>query len=561
MHCLKLSLGKKSDREKKTTVKLIANLRWSIKKILGFNKFYFACLCINSILRGITPVVVLFIIQGVIEAIQYKVNGIKPLIATMILLSGFELVSQLFQIITQVKIENYELGFDVFFQEEVLKKVAALDCKDFEKSNTYDLINRTQYDANAGVLGSVKMVFSLLSAIISTISYVVIILKFSIIVFALIVIPPVLRYVVEKKCNLLEYEIEKQNTEPERKSSYIAYLVTNSECFKELKMYGLFDHLVYKYRLIRTVCNTKIVRVHNRRAKTYIALALFEAGIDFLVTVGILVQAFGDVISIGGFVLYCNSIDGLKENIVSVFTQLSFLYRNSAMIEQIRAFFNMKNEDIQNDGLKIENIDSIKLIGVSYKYQKQEEYVLEDINVEIKSGQTVVFMGHNGSGKSTLMKIIMGIYNDYQGTILVNDIDRKRIDIQSYRSKVGVLFQDYIKYETSISENIAYGNINMCSAEDVDKMLEKVCLEGLSNRKEKQLGYQFNEGLQLSMGQWQKIALARTLISNSDLYIFDEPNASIDLRSEKEILLLISPFIPQLLCLHDTEMLCILSSA
>lgn len=111
------------------------------------------------------------------------------------------------------------------------------------------------------------------------------------------------------------------------------------------------------------------------------------------------------------------------------------------------------------------------------------------------------------------------------------------MDLISYREKIGVLFQDYIKYETSIEDNIAYGNLETKSEKyTVEETMKKVQLHGLLERKKQQLGYQFNEGLQLSVGQWQKIALGRTLISDSDVYIFDEPNSSIDLMSENAIL-------------------------
>lgn len=130
----------------------------------------------------------------------------------------------------------------------------------------------------------------------------------------------------------------------------------------------------------------------------------------------------------------------------------------------------------------------------------------------------------------------MGIYNDYEGEILINNIDRRNINLDSYRNKVGVLFQDYIKYETSISDNIRYGKIDAnYKKDDIDEVMGKVQLDDLILKKNQQLGYQFNEGLQLSIGQWQKIALGRTLVSDSDLYIFDEPNASIDLVSENAI--------------------------
>ncbi len=528
------------DKETKkgdTKTRLFSNLFWSVKKVFLYKKGYFACLCVNSMLKGITPIVMLLIIQNVIESIQYQKSDVQSIIMLLVSLSCFELLSQLCQIYTQLKMENYELKFDVFFQTEVLNKIASLDCKDFEKSKTYDLINRTQYDANAGILGSVKTIFSLLSAAISTISYIAIILRYSIFVFLIVIVPPIVRYFFEKKYNLLEYEVEKKNTEPLRKSSYFSYLLTNAEHFKEIKMFSLFDFFIKRYKEIRNICNVEFIKVHNKRAVTYGVLTVFETVVDFVVTLIILIQAFNNVISIGKFVLYSNSIDSLKENIISVFSQLSFLYKNAAMIEQIKAFFDMQNEDLHREGTIVSKIESIKFIGVSYKYQNQKEYVLKDISFEIKTGETYVIMGYNGSGKSTLMKIVMGIYNDYEGKILVNNVDRKKVDLISYREKIGVLFQDYIKYETSIEDNIAYGNLETKSEKyTVEETMKKVQLHGLLERKKQQLGYQFNEGLQLSVGQWQKIALGRTLISDSDVYIFDEPNASIDLMSENAIL-------------------------
>lgn len=515
---------------------MLSNLIWSVKNVFNFNRVYFACLCINSILDGFVPVVVLIIIQRVIDAIQYHTDNLQNIIRLIVILSIFELVSQLFQIFTQLKIENYELEFDSYFHEKILRKISFLDCKDFENSKTYNLINRTQYDANVGILGSIKIIFSLISTAISSISYIIIIFKYSIIIFLIVVIPPIVRYFFEKKYNIIEYNVEKNNTELFRRSSYISYLLTNSEHFKEIKIFHLFDFFIDRYKHIRKQCNNDLIKVHNKRAISYGIISILEIFIDFIITLSILIKAFNNIISIGAFVLYSNSIDNLKSNIVSLFSQISYLYKNSAMIEQIREFFDMDNENIQEDGIVIENIKSIELIGVSYKYYRQTEYALNNINIKIEAGETLVFMGYNGSGKSTLMKIIMGIYNDYEGEIFVNGINRKNINLKSYRDRVSVLFQDYIKYETNIYENISYGNLTNTSEELIDETMKKVCLENLKNLKNQQLGYQFNEGLQLSIGQWQKIALGRSIIGTSDLYIFDEPNSSIDLKSESIML-------------------------
>lgn len=175
--------------------------------------------------------------------------------------------------------------------------------------------------------------------------------------------------------------------------------------------------------------------------------------------------------------------------------------------------------------------------NVSYKYGDNDKYTLTNINITLHVGDFVVLMGYNGSGKSTLIKVIMGIYNDYEGGINVNGIDRRLLNLASYRKKIGTLFQDYIKYETTIPENVWYGNlIYKDNLNKINEMLRKVQLEGELNQKNKNLGYQFNEGRQISIGQWQKLALARTLIKEADLYIFDEPNASLDLVSEDTVL-------------------------
>lgn len=520
-----------------TKVRLFSNLFWAVKKVFFYRKGYFASLCINSLVKGVAPIVMLLMTQKVIEAIQYQRCEVKSIIFLLVTLTCFELLSQLCQIYTQLKMENYELEFDVFFQTEVLNKIAYLDCKEFEKSNTYDLINRTQYDADAGIIGSVKMSFSLLSALISTVSYIIIIFRYSVIIFIVVLIMPIIRYFFEKKYNLLEYEVEKKNTEPLRRSTYVSYLLTNSEHFKEIKMFSLFDFFIKKYKGIRNICNNDFINVHNKRSVMYGIIMVCETVIDFLVTLTLLIQAFNNVQSIGKFILYSNSIDNLKESIMSVFSQISYLYKNAAMVEQIKSFFDIENEDIHKEGASVSKIESIKFINVSYKYQNQKEYTLRDINFEIKTDQTCIIMGHNGSGKSTLMKILMGIYNDYEGRILVNNVDRKNVNLISYREKVGVLFQDYIKYETTIEDNISYGSLRLKSEKyKVDEIIGKVKLYELLERKKQQLGYQFNEGLQLSVGQWQKLALGRTLISGSDVCIFDEPNASIDLMSENSIL-------------------------
>lgn len=508
-----------------------------MKEISKFKKRYVLILLVDAVLKGVMPIITLLLTQKLIDLIQYRSAILQEAVFLLVMLFITQLFSEIILIFTNVKLNNYELDFDRFFQQKIYSKASTLKCKDFENSYTYDLINRAQYDANTGVLGSIKIFFSLTSAIISVVSYSIIILKYNYVLFLIIAIVPVIRYLFEKRFNLKEYILEKENTEPNRKASYISYLLTNSENFKEIKTFGLFDFFIKKYNSIKDLCNLKLIRLNNKRGQAFVMLTILEKLVDFAVTILIMIQTFNGVLSIGNFVLYNNSIENLKDSVVSMFSQLSYLYKNSAMLDQIRSFFELSPENTNESGIIIENIVSIKLDHVSYKYQGKKNYALKNINLEIKAGELVIFMGNNGSGKTTLVKIIMGIYDDYSGTVFVNNYDLKTINLNQYRKKVSALFQNYIQYESTIADNIIYGDIcKQYSKEYVIDILRKIRLEECADDLSQNLGYQFQEGTQMSIGQWQKLALGRTLYREADIYVFDEPNASLDLKTESAIL-------------------------
>lgn len=515
----------------------IDNFIWVLKEISKFKKRYVLVLLVDAVLKGVMPIITLLLTQKLIDLIQYRSAILQEAVFLLVMLFITQLFSEIILIFTNVKLNNYELDFDRFFQQKIYSKASTLKCKDFENSYTYDLINRAQYDANTGVLGSIKIFFSLTSAIISVVSYSIIILKYNYVLFLIIAIVPVIRYLFEKRFNLKEYILEKENTEPNRKASYISYLLTNSENFKEIKTFGLFDFFIKKYNSIKDLCNLKLIRLNNKRGQAFVMLTILEKLVDFAVTILIMIQTFNGVLSIGNFVLYNNSIENLKDSVVSMFSQLSYLYKNSAMLDQIRSFFELSPENTNESGIIIENIVSIKLDHVSYKYQGKKNYALKNINLEIKAGELVIFMGNNGSGKTTLVKIIMGIYDDYSGTVFVNNYDLKTINLNQYRKKVSALFQNYIQYESTIADNIIYGDIcKQYSKEYVIDILRKIRLEECADDLSQNLGYQFQEGTQMSIGQWQKLALGRTLYREADIYVFDEPNASLDLKTESAIL-------------------------
>ena len=309
---------------------IIENIIWSITELYKFQKKYIGLFWFQAVISGILPIVSLVLIQQIINILQYKTAGIELLIIKLVIMILFRLFCGISLNYLKLAIENLELEFGAYLQAKILKKIAMLDSKDFENSKTYDLINRTRYDGNAGILGTIKILFAFISVLISTISYIAIIANYNIFIFSVIIVLPVIRYFYERKYNLEEYNVSIRNTEMERKSSYISFLLTNSENFKEIKLYQLFAYFIKKFEKIKEKYNFDFIRLHNKRTRTYSIINIFDSIVDCLVMMYILIQTFNGYLLIGDFILYNNSIDSLKENIMSVFTQISYIYKNSS---------------------------------------------------------------------------------------------------------------------------------------------------------------------------------------------------------------------------------------
>ena len=516
---------------------LYKNIILIVKEINSFNKMYPFLLGINSLLQAVLPVFALVITQMLIDTIQRRIVHYKYVIVLVLLLVITQMITDVVLPYITLWINNFELKFEVYTQAKLLKKVAKLKSKDFESSTIYDLIVRTQYDMNAGVIGNAKLIFDVFSVLISAISYVVVLFKYSVIMIGIIIFISLFRYLYEKKYNILEYNTIKENTSKERRASYIFQLLTNSEYIKELRIYDLFEYFIEKFKKNKENCKKRLISLHSKRTYVFSWIAIIEIVVDTVILVNMIRDIILGNILLGKFVLYNSSVNNLKQNTISLFSRISLFYKNNEIINQLRGFFELSEEHICLMGERIEKIRDIELVNVSYKYKPDRPYVLKDISLKITANTQLVIMGENGAGKTSLVKIIMGLYDDYEGEIYVNGINLKKINLKNYREKVGVLFQDYIKYESTIENNIYYGDLNRFGHKDeLNKILKKIKMDKYINNSAQRLGYQFEGGEQISIGQWQKLALGRCLFSNADVLIFDEPNASLDLSSEKEIL-------------------------
>lgn len=493
---------------------------------------------VYTIIGGVLPSLSIITMQRIINKIQTG-SDLKSTTLIIFLYLGIEIFSIISSNIISYYNSSFSLKFSLKSSEMLLFKASKLSLSDYENSKTYDLINRAQSGGGTRLLDYFFEFTNIIKQFITLISYLLILLTFRFwLVFAIIVLPFV-RYIISNNYNQKSFDIIKKRTNEQRKNWYITYLLTYGSFFKELKIFNLFNYFIKKYRNFNEKFNDEDLQLSKDRTITNIFLSLLDIIIDGMLLFYILKMGIDGNILIGSVMMYVSTLTDSKSGISMILTGISNLINESLFIDQLFEYLNLPEEN--NSGkIKIDLIKSIELRDVSFKYDHDDKYVLKNINLKISEDEKVALLGVNGSGKTTLIKLIMGFYQNYEGEILINEINLELIDRLSLLDRISTLFQDFAKYETTLRKNIAFGNLEILNKnEDLNSILNKFKINDMINESEieldTQLGSLFDNGINLSMGQWQRVALARAFAKNSDLYILDEPNAAMDLITEYEI--------------------------
>lgn len=515
-------------------MKVFKDILWSVKIMYNYNRYYIVFSAINAITGGFMPVIALFFTQLLLNMIQLNTGNLETLLILTLIIAGIELLNDLFSYVIASKKKIIETRFGTYIQVEILNKASSLSCKTYEECDTQNLISRVEYDSENSIISNISNTFSLLSATIGIMAYIYIIGKYSFIILFLAFLIPVAQFHFEKYYNTEEIKVRKANTERNRKAEYIYWLLLNPDYVRELKLFDIFSKLISKYKNIKHIYNELLIENTRRRTFSYSICLCIEYILNLLISAFLVINTFKGNLLIGQFVLLNNAVTNINRSLSTILSLLAILCKNSLLVEQYFLFQRLPEECEKEDDIVITDINEIKLENVSYTYRNKNEKALNNINMTLKKGNRYILLGRNGSGKTTLLKIIMGLYIDYEGQIYINGIDLKKINIKSYRMCISSLFQTFIRYETSVKDNIY---INDCeySEKECKYLLNDIGLKELCDNVFQPVGYQFNNGRQLSMGQWQKLANLRALVRRANVYIFDEPNAALDIYSENEI--------------------------
>lgn len=529
-----------------------------VKEVYKVSKKHFLIVLVLTVFSGISPVLSLWVLREVINTIAYSSDlQVNQIMLTLLLFGGVNLVIRINQTLKNYVITKQRLKVEYSTGRAVLKKCEALGISDFENGEKYNIIAKGENEGRMRIYTTYQNILGVLLQLVSLFSVIAVVLTWKSYVFLLVLITPFLTTFLNTRINLKYYETRMKRMQSVRKISYIQYLLTNDIACKEIKTYRVGGYLIDMYSKLLVKTQKQDIEMAKQKGIVEVLTSILDEGIGIFVLFHIIKLTITGIIKIGDTVAYFDSLSVVQNSISSLLNLISSLYTDSMYVAQYYNLMDLEVDDTVASGIEVHSIETIEFCNVSYKYESSDYVVLKDINVKIQKGETVVIVGENGSGKSTLVKLMCGFYKNYQGQIYINGLELSRIDSDSLRKTMGIVFQDFNKYELSLRENIGLGNLASLNNDiEIWNILKTVGLEEKTKQfelgLETQMGHWFS-GEQLSKGQWQRIALARAFLNNASAYIFDEPTASLDPKIEREIYQLMKAYGQNNVCIFVTH--------
>jgi ATP-binding cassette subfamily B protein len=425
---------------------------------------------------------------------------------------------------------------------EVMRKAAALDVTVYEDPIFYDRLERARVQATDR-LAMIQQMGRLIQQAVTAMAFSAVLVKYSPFLLLLLIAGIIPAFLGESHFAFLTYAKNFRQTPLRRQMDYLRQVGGSKEAAKELKLFNLSEYLTNRFSALSHTIYEQNVALNRRR--------LFWGGV--LAIIGQLgyYGAYGYSVyrtitghySIGDLTLITTAIMQAMANIQLAFSTASGVADQALFLTDLLAFFEMKPRvESKVNALPAPRpiVRGFEFHNVSFAYPGTERRVLSNFNFSLSPGERIALIGENGQGKTTIVKLITRLYDPTEGKILLDGVDLREYDLADLHKEIGVIFQDFMRYEMTAGENIAVGRIELPhSPGEIEHAAEKSLAAGviakLRGGYDQMLGRRFEGGVDLSGGEWQKLALARAYLRDAQLLILDEPTAALDARSEMQV--------------------------
>lgn len=499
--------------------------------------------------RGLIPLLLLYVIKELVDVVEQTINTNRDTnnleeVYTTVALAGifflFNAISGSFNALVRERQAHF---VNDHIQKLIQDKTVNIPYKYFEDSNYQDIFYRA---INEAPFRPGSIFYSLLGLFQNTITLSIIIIVLSTFHWSLIPvlllagIPIILfRFYYSSKL----YTIKKEQTEEERKMHYFNRLLTAKDFAKELRVFDLNKTFRDKYVEVRDTLRSKQWQLSKNKTAWESLVQVISTLILLVVFSTIIFGAINGKISNGSMAMYFLALHRGYAVLQELLTKITSLYENNLFLKNFFEFQEISIPNEKNEKLSFPSpiTNGITFNNVSFKYPNTNRWVFKNINLHIPSGKTIALVGENGSGKTTLVKMLAGLYQPTNGHIAIDNIDINAIDKTALAENISVIFQDFMLYNVSASDNIVFGNVKRpLNTNNITKAAKEAGIHSvfseLPNGYETTLGTLFKDSEMLSRGEWQRTALARSFYNEAQLVILDEPTSSLDAFTEASLI-------------------------
>lgn len=424
----------------------------------------------------------------------------------------------------------------------VMEHAASLDLMAYEDPAFYDRLERARVQATDR-LYMIQAIGRLIQQVITTITLSISIMVFSPWLLLLLIVGVIPAFVGETHFAFVGYAKNFRQTPIRRQLDYLRILGGSKEAAKELKLFGLKDFLTGRFSRLSTQVYEEDIALARRKVIAGGFLSAIGTAGYYTAYVFAVWKTVTGVFSFGTLTLLANAIREASSNLQQTFSTLSTIADQALFLTDLIAFFEMRPtiRSKPNAFPAPRPIRSgFEFRNVSFRYPGSPRLVLNGLNFHLRPGERVALIGENGEGKTTIVKLLTRLYDPVEGQVLLDGVDLREYDLEDLYREIGVIFQDYMRYEMTARENIAVGRIEQVDnlpliKQSAQKSMADDVIAKLPAGFDQMLGRRFDGGVDLSGGEWQKVALARAYLRDAQVLILDEPTSALDARSEYEV--------------------------
>lgn len=541
------------------TLPRVLGLVWTASRILTLG------LAIATVLAGIVPAVTAYVAKLLIDAVVKAITahatgapvapgafGLDPVgvvvllavaqFAIYALTSFLSTLRNVCQQLLQERVTNT-------IQLQIMDHAAKLDLAFFEDSASYDLLRRAQQGASSRPLFMVSGVFGLIQTAIAFASMILVLILLSPLLAIVAIVAPIPAFIADTRYGWRGYSFARWASPIRRRMDYLTTLVTTDTYAKEVKLFGLGPYFIDRFRKLSTVYQDRqrgIVVSRYFAGFVWSTITTLAGSLTYLY---VALQAIAGRLTLGDLTLFTQAATSVQNSVQGLLGGASSMYENNLYLNDL---FELLATPVGIEAAAEPRSDAVapfdaghvggELVfdAVTFRYPGRESDALTEVSFRIAPGETIAVVGRNGAGKSTLIKLVTRLYDPTAGRILLDGVDLRDIEPATLRRLIGGMFQDYVTYQASAAENIGLGELSRIEDRDaVEDAARKggadTLLDRLPDGWDTPLGKWFDGGVELSGGEWQKIALGRAFMRDARILLLDEPTSALDAQAEFEL--------------------------